>query len=216
MVLRPIKRAVVPSPLEESAKFDEFVTQYLHKCDDLLSYTRRYPVVKDTGMVKVQRQNRNPNESHRWLRRTVAVPAGISYDEIRAVLFVNHADHLGRWMPQMVGCKKVESVVPNLCETYWLAFRSQGMKAKRDYCQMLVKREFVGEEAKIKPRLFTPSASIANLAQAFHSQSSLNCARPYGGSLPDSPVSPVPQLTDGYFGADRVYVAQSFVDSHDT
>ncbi|KAJ2715902.1 hypothetical protein H4R19_000945 [Coemansia spiralis] len=185
MVLRPVKRAVVPSPLEEPGKFDEFVTQYLNKCDDLLSYTQRYPTVKATDVVRVQRQRRSPHESRRWLRRTVAVPVGVTYDELRRLLFANRAEHLPHWMPQLVGCERVESIVPNLCEAVWLGFRSPGLQARRDYCQMVVRREFVGDQARPKPRLFTPAASMASLAQAFHSQSSLSlasCVQPHADS----------------------------------
>ncbi|KAI9504355.1 hypothetical protein GGI25_004999 [Coemansia spiralis] len=172
MVLKPIKRSIVPSPLEDQRGFDDFVTQYLNKCDDLISYTRRYPVVRENGRVRVQRQNRNPHEDHRWLRRDVATEA--SYDELKSVLFVNRADHQPRWMPQMASCERIEPIVPGLCEVFRLSFRSSGLKAKRDYCQLVVKREFLGEHARPKPRLFTPSASMASLAL----QSSVNLAEP--------------------------------------
>ncbi|KAI8318283.1 hypothetical protein GQ54DRAFT_300544 [Martensiomyces pterosporus] len=239
MVLKPIKRAVVPSPLENSRKFDEFVTQYFNKCDDLLSYTQRYPIVKETEVMTVQRQNRNPNEDHRWLRRDVYITKReTSYDELKTVLFLNRAEHLAKWMPQMNQAECVESIVPNLCEVYRYAFKSQGLKAKRDYCQLVVKREFLGETARPKPRLFTPSASMANLAMSIRSQSTINLhqmqqggmSSVHGsqvnlgmyndGSMPTSPLSPVggyhggpsSQAGGGYKGMKN---ARSFVDLHD-
>ncbi|KAJ2780031.1 hypothetical protein H4R18_003686 [Coemansia javaensis] len=216
MVLRPIRRAAVPSALEEPHKFDDFVTQYLNKCDDLLSYTQRYPTTQHAGMVRMQRQNRSPHESHRWLRRTVRVPRELaSYDELRQALFVDRAEHAARWTPQMTACERVESIVPNLCEVLWLAFRSLGLAAKRDYCQMVVRREFVGHAARPKPRLFTPSASVTNLAHVFRSQSTASLNNPAHlqcASLPPSPPSPGLPLTDGYFGLAH---ARSVVDLHD-
>ncbi|KAJ2702344.1 hypothetical protein FB645_004306 [Coemansia sp. IMI 203386] len=98
---------------------------------------------------------------------------------------------------------KVESIVPNLCDVYRYSFKSQGMKAKRDYCQLVIKREFLGETAKPKPRIFTPSASMANLALSIRSQSSTNLAiqtanlhgqqQQYSNmnSMPVSPMSPM-------------------------
>ncbi|KAJ2002779.1 hypothetical protein H4R26_003435 [Coemansia thaxteri] len=103
MVLTPIKRSIVPSPLEDQRRFDDFVTQYLNKCDDLLSYTKRYPTVKQTDLLTVQRQNRNPHEEHRWLRRNLQITRReTTYDELRSVLFVNRAEHLPRWMPHLL------------------------------------------------------------------------------------------------------------------
>ncbi|KAJ2880014.1 hypothetical protein FB639_002936, partial [Coemansia asiatica] len=185
MVLKPIRRSVVPSPLENQRHFDDFVTQYLNKCDDLLSYTKRYPLIKQTPLMTVQRQNRNPHETHRWLRRNVHVSTGreTSYDELKSILFVNRAEHLANWVPLMQTVDKVESIVPNLCDVYRFVYRSQGMKAKRDYCQLVVKREFLGEWARPKPRIFTPSASMANLAQSIRSQSSTNLAVQTGYSM---------------------------------
>ncbi|KAJ1885918.1 hypothetical protein LPJ66_009887, partial [Kickxella alabastrina] len=169
MVLNPIKRSQIPSPLEDQRNFDELITQYLNKCDDLLSYTKRYPVVKKTAQMTVQRQNRNPHEEHRWLRRDIQLQ--ISYNDLKSILFINRADHLPRWTPQMLAAEKVESIVPNLCDVYRYTFRSQGIKARRDYCQLVVKREFTGDIARVKPRIFTPSASMTNLAQVMRSQS---------------------------------------------
>ncbi|KAJ1852173.1 hypothetical protein IW147_005618 [Coemansia sp. RSA 720] len=194
MVLKPIQRAVVPSPLSDAHAFDEFVTQYFNKCDDLLSYTQRYPVVKQTPTTTVQRQNRNPHESHRWLRRTTHTP---SYDQLKTVLFVSRFTHMPKWMPHMLNASTVESIVPNLCDIVHISFSSPGLKARRDYCQLVMKREFVGEMARHKPRVFTPSASVANLAQVYCGQSS--------ASLADLAVSP------------RMHVGQgrSVVDLHD-
>ncbi|KAJ1720230.1 hypothetical protein LPJ53_005106 [Coemansia erecta] len=202
MVLTPIRRGVVPSPLTDARGFDDFATQYLNKCDDLLSYTRRYPVTKRTEHTTVQRQNRNPHEAHRWLRRDTALGfAGATYDDVRHVLFAQRSEHLARWMPQMLEAECVESIVPNLCGVYRYAFRAQGMKAKRDYCQLVVMRELMGERARPRPRVFTPSASMANLAAlTVRSQSSTNLAVHTAGlrtgdfaaaSLPASPMSPV-------------------------
>ncbi|KAJ2720839.1 hypothetical protein GGI07_004361 [Coemansia sp. Benny D115] len=231
MVLKPIKRALVPSPLEDQRAFDEFVTQYLNKCDDLLSYTKRYPVVKQTPLLTVQRQNRNPHEDHRWLRRNVTITAA-TYDDLKSVLFVNRDDHLARWTPLLQGVEKVESIVPNLCDVYRYAFKSQGMKAKRDYCQLVIKREFLGETARPKPRIFTPSASMANLALTLRSQSSTNLAIQTSGlmsppqshqqyhhhhqpgeynSVPASPMSPISPGTDFYKGMKN---ARSVMDFH--
>ncbi|KAJ2325326.1 hypothetical protein IWW51_002840, partial [Coemansia sp. RSA 2702] len=114
MVLTPVKRARVPSPLDDAAAFDEFVTQYLNKCDDLLSYTQRYPTVKELPHVKLQRQNRNPHETHRWLRRTVYAAA--SYERLKRVLFAGRLEHMPQWMPNMLGAETVEPLVPNLCD----------------------------------------------------------------------------------------------------
>ncbi|KAJ2730961.1 hypothetical protein IW152_004883 [Coemansia sp. BCRC 34962] len=165
MVLTPIRRSLIPSPLEDQRGFDDFVTQYLNKCDDLLSYTKRYPVVKESPIMTVQRQNRNPHEEHRWLRRDVYLyRQESSYDELKQVLFTYRADHLPLWMPQLLSVDRVESVVPNLCQIFRYSHKSQGLKANRDYCQLVVMREFLGDTAKPKPRIFTPSASMANLA----------------------------------------------------
>ncbi|KAJ2202767.1 hypothetical protein IW143_006005, partial [Coemansia sp. RSA 520] len=169
MVLKPIKRAVVPSPLSDAHLFDDFVTQYFNKCDDLLSYTQRYPVIKQTPTTTVQRQNRNPHESHRWLRRTTLTS---SYDHLKTILFVSRFTHMPKWMPHMLSATTIESIVPNLCDIVHLSFTSPGLKARRDYCQLVMKREFVGEMARHKPRVFTPSASVANLAQVYCGQSS--------------------------------------------
>ncbi|KAJ2496069.1 hypothetical protein GGH96_006070 [Coemansia sp. RSA 1972] len=191
MVLKPIKRTLVPSPLSNSASFDEFVTQYFNKCDDLLSYTQRYPVVKQTQATTVQRQNRNPHESHRWLRRTTVLS---SYDLLKTILFVSRFEHMPKWMPHMLSATVVESIVPNLCDIVHLSFSSPGLKARRDYCQLVMKREFKGEMARHKPRVFTPSASVANLAQVYCGQSSASL---------DLAVSP------------RMGTAKSVVDLHD-
>ncbi|KAJ2549931.1 hypothetical protein EV175_004254 [Coemansia sp. RSA 1933] len=222
MVLKPVNRNVVPSPLENQNKFDDFVTQYLNKCDDLISYTRRYPVVKQTETMTVQRQNRNPHEAHRWLRRNIAIrDSSITYDELRAVLFVNRADHLARWVPQLAAVERVEAIVPNLCDVFRLAFRTQGLQARRDYCQLVIKRELVGSAAKPKPRLYTPSASMANLALHARSQSSASLAVFNGDRPPMSPTNL------GAFNGDRppmsptnvshkgLKSARSFVDLHD-
>ncbi|KAJ2744925.1 hypothetical protein GGI20_002575 [Coemansia sp. BCRC 34301] len=163
MVLTPLRRALIPSPLEDQRKFDEFATQYLNKCDDLLSYTKRYPVVKESKQMTVQRQNRNPHEDHRWLRRNVVINSS-SYDELKHILFTARADHLPRWMPHLLSADRVETIVPLLCEVFRYSFKSQGLKANRDYCQLVVMREFLGDTARPKPRIFTPSASMANLA----------------------------------------------------
>ncbi|KAJ1957858.1 hypothetical protein GGI12_004900, partial [Dipsacomyces acuminosporus] len=144
MVLKPLRRSLVPSPLEESRKFDEFATQYFNKCDDLLSYTRRYPVIKETDLMVVQRQNRNPNEEHRWLRREVYLTTRITtYEELKHVLFLNRTENLPNWLPLLQKVESIESIVPNLCEVYRYCFKSQGLKAKRDYCQLVLKREFL-------------------------------------------------------------------------
>ncbi|KAJ2749236.1 hypothetical protein GGH94_005099 [Coemansia aciculifera] len=173
MVLTPIRRAVIPSPLEDQRKFDDFITQYLNKCDDLLSYTKRYPIVKQTPLMTVQRQNRNPHETHRWLRRDIFLHhLETSYDELKQVMFSCRAEHLPRWMPQLLAVDNVETVVPNLCQVFRYSYKSQGLKANRDYCQLVVMREFLGETAKLKPRIFTPSASMANLALLSRTQSS--------------------------------------------
>ncbi|KAJ1792157.1 hypothetical protein GGH19_003497 [Coemansia sp. RSA 1807] len=192
MVLKPIKRAVVPSPLSDAHLFDDFVTQYFNKCDDLLSYTQRYPVIKQTPTTTVQRQNRNPHESHRWLRRTTLTS---SYDHLKTILFVSRFTHMPKWMPHMLSATTIESIVPNLCDIVHLSFTSPGLKARRDYCQLVMKREFVGEMARHKPRVFTPSASVANLAQVYCGQSS--------ASLADLAVSP------------HMGTAKSVVDLHD-
>ncbi|KAJ2499917.1 hypothetical protein GGI11_007918, partial [Coemansia sp. RSA 2049] len=196
MVLKPISRAVVPSPVDSQAKFDDFVTQYLNKCDDLISYTRRYPVVRESEAMTVQRQNRNPHEDHRWLRRNVAIATdgkqAVSYDDLKSVLFVNRADHLPRWTPMMAGLERIEAIVPNLCDVFRYSFRSQGLRARRDYCQLVIKREFLGEAARPKPRLFTPSASMANLvAASMRSQSSMNLAAIHSHGHQYAPGSPV-------------------------
>ncbi|KAJ2886265.1 hypothetical protein IWW38_005245, partial [Coemansia aciculifera] len=143
-------------------RFDEFTTQYLNKCDDLLSFSKRYPVVKQTEQMTVQRQNRNPHEDHRWLRRDVTLHRH-SYDDLRRVLFTARAEHLPRWMPHLLAADRIETIVPLLCEVWRYSYKSQGLKAKRDYCQLVVMREFVGESARLKPRIFTPSASMTNL-----------------------------------------------------
>ncbi|KAJ2160109.1 hypothetical protein GGF46_002522, partial [Coemansia sp. RSA 552] len=217
MVLQPIKRAVVPSPLTDALGFDDFLTQYLNKCDDLLSYTQRYPVVKEAGSITLQRQNRNPHEDHRWLRRNVRI-SGVAYDELKSVLFRDRTEHLARWVPQMIKTENVESIVPNLCEVQHLEFRSPGLKSRRDYCQLVIKREFIGSAAKPKPRLFTPSASMANLAQVYRSQSSTNLQAvdlsPVSLPPPLSPAPGSPTLPGtGYF--DAVRTARSVVDLHD-
>ncbi|KAJ2079145.1 hypothetical protein H4R24_003975 [Coemansia sp. RSA 988] len=201
MVLKPIKRSVVPSPLSEATKFEELVTQYLNKCDDLLSYTRRYPTVKETLQITLQRQNRNPHENHRWLRRNVTIES-VSYDELKSLLFVNRSEHMPRWMPQMMSDEKIECIVPNLCEVHRFSFKSAGLKSKRDYCQLVVKREFIGDAARPKPRIFTPSASMANLAVAYRSQSSSNLPS-YAEMNQSASLSPAP-------------LARSVVDFHDT
>ncbi|KAI9467586.1 hypothetical protein LPJ78_004968 [Coemansia sp. RSA 989] len=209
MVLTPIKRSVVPSPLADPAGFDEFATQYLNKCDDLLSYTQRYPTVKQTPWITLQRQNRNPHESHRWLRRTVAIPK--TYDEIKSIMFRNRLDHLPRWVPHMLDAELVESLVPHMCDVVRLLYKSPGLKAKRDYCQLVIKREFIGEQARPKPRLFTPSASMANLAQAYRSQSFTNLSEMHQSPQPLSPqpLSPPPLLKHSES-------VRSVVDLHDT
>ncbi|ORX67975.1 hypothetical protein DL89DRAFT_269136 [Linderina pennispora] len=178
MVLKPIRRSVIPSPLENSQKFDEFITQYFNKCDDLLSYTPAIPV---------QRQNRNPNEDHRWLRRDVYVTTQTSYDELKSILFLGRADHLPQWMPSMVNIDAVEALVPNVAEVFRYCFKSGGLKAKRDYCQLVLKREFLGEQAHKKPRIFTPSMSMTNLANMMRaSQSTTNLGI---HSVPTSPLA---------------------------
>ncbi|KAJ1733023.1 hypothetical protein H4S06_002443 [Coemansia sp. BCRC 34490] len=237
MVLKPISRAVVPSPVDSQAKFDDFVTQYLNKCDDLISYTRRYPVVRESEAMTVQRQNRNPHEDHRWLRRNVAIATdgkqAVSYDDLKSVLFVNRADHLPRWTPMMAGLERIEAIVPNLCDVFRYSFRSQGLRARRDYCQLVIKREFLGEAARPKPRLFTPSASMANLvAASMRSQSSMNLAAIHGHQYaPGSPVgypmrsdsspaSPTLSISNGINSGAGVFhkglkSARSVVDLHD-
>ncbi|KAJ1861285.1 hypothetical protein LPJ73_001061, partial [Coemansia sp. RSA 2703] len=198
MVLTPIRRSAVPSPLTDARGFDEFATQFLNKCDDLLASTQRFPVTKRTEHTTVRRQNRSPHEAHRWLRRDT--PLRCSYDDVRHVLFTQRAEHLPQWVPQLSSAECIESIVPNLCAVYRLAFRAQGMRAKRDYCQLVVMRELVGERARPRPRVFTPSASMANLAMlAVRSQSSTNLAVNTAGlrgdwapgSGPGSPTSPV-------------------------
>lgn len=161
MVLIPVRRSLVPSPLE-SDKFEDFVTQYLNKCDDLLSYTQRYPTTKQTQHLSVQRQNRNPHEAHRWLRRNVQLPA--DYDTVKQILFSNRAEHLPRWMPHLQQAERIECLVPNLCEVFRYAYKSPGLKAKRDYCQLVIMRELIGDCARPKPRVFTASTSVTNLA----------------------------------------------------
>ncbi|KAJ2791711.1 hypothetical protein H4R20_006830, partial [Coemansia guatemalensis] len=209
-------------------KFEELITQYLNKCDDLLSYTRRYPTVKEGPQITLQRQNRNPHESHRWLRRNVAMDETVtSYDELKSLLFVNRSEHMPRWMPQMLSDEKIEAIVPNLCEVHRFSFKSAGLKSKRDYCQLVVKREFIGDAARPKPRIFTPSASMANLAVAYRSQSSSNLASyaemNHAASLSPGPLSPAPLSPTlpsaaagraGYFGG--IKSARSVVDFHDT
>ncbi|KAJ2840291.1 hypothetical protein FBU31_000536 [Coemansia sp. 'formosensis'] len=209
MVLTPIRRSLVPSPLEDQRKFDDFITQYLNKCDDLLSYTKRYPVVKETPTMTVQRQNRNPHEDHRWLRRDLCITHESSYDELKHVLYSCRAEHLPRWMPQLMAVDAVETVVPNLCQVFRYAFRSQGLKANRDYCQLVVMREFLGDTARPKPRIFTPSASMANLALLSRTQSSTNlsaqfannafasrAASPTGSLSPGKSLKPVRSMAD--------------------
>ncbi|KAJ1662660.1 hypothetical protein IW140_005580 [Coemansia sp. RSA 1813] len=226
MVLKPVSRTVVPSPLENQRKFDDFVTQYLNKCDDLISYTKRYPVVKETAMMTVQRQNRNPHEDHRWLRRDVMIRDGrTSYDELKSVLFVNRAEHLAKWTPMMAGIEQIESIVPHMCDVFRYTFKSQGLKAKRDYCQLVIKREFIGEEARPKPRLFTPSASVANLALNMRSQSSMNLSSMYHqgpmsaglvsppGYGDHSPTSPTLSINNVYHKG--LKSARSVVDFHE-
>ncbi|KAJ2017665.1 hypothetical protein H4218_005154 [Coemansia sp. IMI 209128] len=195
MVLTPIRRSRIPSPLEDQRAFDDFITQYLNKCDDLLSYTKRYPIVKESPIMTVQRQNRNPHEEHRWLRRDVYLyHQESSYDELKQVLFTYRADHLPLWMPQLLSVDRVESIVPNLCQISRYSFKSQGLKANRDYCQLVVMREFLGDTAKPKPRIFTPSASMANLAMMGRNQSSTslvfadNAFSSRGESPVDSPL----------------------------
>ncbi|KAJ2657890.1 hypothetical protein IWW48_004288 [Coemansia sp. RSA 1200] len=242
MVLKPISRGLVPSPVDSQAKFDDFVTQYLNKCDDLISYTRRYPVVRESEAMTVQRQNRNPHEDHRWLRRNVVVASDkqqqqqqqqqqqITYDDLKSVLFVNRADHLARWTPMMTGLERIEAIVPNLCDVFRYSFKSQGLRARRDYCQLVIKREFLGEAAKPKPRLFTPSASMANLvAASMRSQSSMNLAAAHhhhhapgsptgypmrSDSSPASPTLSIGGNNGGVFHK-GLKSARSVVDLHD-
>ncbi|KAJ1798675.1 hypothetical protein LPJ59_002345 [Coemansia sp. RSA 2399] len=222
MVLKPVSRTAVPSPLENQRKFDEFVTQYLNKCDDLISYTRRYPVVKETPAMTVQRQNRNPHEDHRWLRRNVFVrDGGITYDELKAVLYMNRADHLAQWTPMMAGLERIEAIVPNLCDVFRYSFKAHGLKAKRDYCQLVIKREFVGEAARPKPRIFTPSASMANLALHARSQSSMHLPMSAGLVSPPgfgdrSPTSPTLSINGGPNAYHKgLKSARSIVDFHE-
>ncbi|PIA13318.1 hypothetical protein COEREDRAFT_11547 [Coemansia reversa NRRL 1564] len=137
-----------------------------------------------------------------------------------------------KWMPQMIADDKIEAIVPNLCEVHRFSFKSAGFKSKRDYCQLVVKREFIGDAARPKPRIFTPSASMANLAVAYRSQSSsnlnsyadMNPASSHSpGPMSPGPLSPGPMSPTlpsagagraGYFGG--IKNARSVVDFHDT
>ncbi|PVV02237.1 hypothetical protein BB560_003314 [Smittium megazygosporum] len=158
-VLKPIRYSIIPSSEKELA---EFILEWEHRCNDLVFYSSKWPVLKTNDNIVIRKKVRDIEEEKFWFSRVVR-SNDISYNSIKDVFFSSSESTEKLINSKITFFRKVEELPFNMAEVQHTGYSSRWGGHKRDFCSLVFKNETT-DIHKAQPRgLYTPTASFANL-----------------------------------------------------
>ncbi|OLY78823.1 hypothetical protein AYI68_g5540 [Smittium mucronatum] len=193
MTLTPIKLSVVPEP--DSPDFMDFVSNYENKCNDFMYYSSKWPIIKSKNNILIKKRARSPGDVKRWFCREVC-SNDIKYDKLRQILLLGDGDVVRTKSKKgLVANKRVEAIAPGLVDVWHTLYSKRWGGGKRDFCSLIIKKEYTDSKSAQPRKLYTPASSYANLAtltENFHNMHHhhLPTISPKPPSIPLPSISP--------------------------
>jgi hypothetical protein len=128
--------------LQDPIKTTELINELFDQAQILSKSSFDWPVYSTHGNITTRRKRKEPTDgqNHYFQRSSIHEANQVTYDQLRAILFVNHSLNEPKYIKDLTDAVLLEKINEE-ADVFWLGFKTPPLSANREFVELVAARE---------------------------------------------------------------------------